>query len=464
MKAHWKETLNASPATDGDGAGVRLRAYRGALTALFASLVLIALVSTISAGSPGVPGDLRLEVSRPVPDQAEGEVAFRVEPPTQTVSVGDTFTATVYVDTGTESLDSAQAFLDFTPGHLNVQSLAGHGSLEVDLLTVFDNTLGELGYAAATFSAAKSGTFALVTVTYRAMSATAGTPLAFHATLPRLTKASLLGSPVTTTVTGGVVVVLGAGPTITPTATVTPVAPTPTATPTVVPPTTPTVDPYPSPYPGPGPYPGPFTPTPVVGPWAMYLPLIFKDADELPPTGCVEGMANGGFEFDSDWVTPATAYSADYSTTQARTGARSMRMGIDTAGMNVFSYSDARQMVTIPANVTRATLRFWLHTKSGNPAQLVRPRKPLARRIREARLAGDAQYLLVLSQGHVWIDTLLWQRRDDRQWTHHEIDVTAYAGRTIKLQFGVYNDGYGGVTAMYLDNVSLELCSGSNLP
>jgi hypothetical protein len=34
----------------------------------------------------------------------------------------------------------------------------------------------------------------------------------------------------------------------------------------------------------------------------------------------------------------------------------------------------------------------------------------------------------------------------------------AYAGRTIKLHFGAYNNGWGGATGMYLDDVSLELC------
>ena len=474
MKVNWRQMIGMRSTVDGDGVRFRSRVYRGALITFVVSLVLIALVSTISAGTPGVPGDVRLEVGQPVVDQAEEDVAFRVEPSTQTVSVGDTFTATLYVDAGTQSLDSAQAYLDFMPAHLNVLSMTGDGTLETELLSNFNNTLGELGYAAATFASAQSGTFALVTVTFQAMSATSGTPLAFHTTLPRQTKASLLGTPLAMTVAGGTVTILSEMATATPTATtVTPTetaTPGPTATPTVIPPASPTAGPYPPPYPG------PVTLTPVTGPSILFLPLVYKNAEAVPPgptpmatstpwpAECTEGIANGGFEFDSDWFIPATAYSADYSTTQVRTGARSMRMGIDAAGVNKFSYSDARQMVTIPAGVTQATLRFWLYTKSGNPAQLVRPSKPLARRVSEARLAGDAQYLLVLNQSYVWIDTLLWQRRDDRQWMHHQIDVTAFAGRTIRLQFGVYNDGYGGVTAMYLDNVSLELCDGSNSP
>ena len=33
-----------------------------------------------------------------------------------------------------------------------------------------------------------------------------------------------------------------------------------------------------------------------------------------------------------------------------------------------------------------------------------------------------------------------------------------HAGQTIKLQFGVYNDGVDGVTGIYVDDVSVEIC------
>jgi hypothetical protein len=56
------------------------------------------------------------------------------------------------------------------------------------------------------------------------------------------------------------------------------------------------------------------------------------------------------------------------------------------------------------------------------------------------------------------LDTLLWQCRDDQVRTYHEFDLTAYADQTIRLDFGVYNDGQDGVTAMYADDFSLEIC------
>jgi hypothetical protein len=55
-----------------------------------------------------------------------------------------------------------------------------------------------------------------------------------------------------------------------------------------------------------------------------------------------------------------TAYKAKYSTAQAHGGSRSTRIGIVDPGDNVYSYSSARQLVTIPDDGSSATLRSWL--------------------------------------------------------------------------------------------------------
>ncbi|MBL7064616.1 MAG: PKD domain-containing protein [Anaerolineae bacterium] len=192
---------------------------------------------------------------------------------------------------------------------------------------------------------------------------------------------------------------------------------------------------------------------------SVYLPLLLHNYTS-PPAPCVEGIANGGFEDDSAWVIPDTDYPATYTTAITHTGDRSMRVGIVEPGDNRYSYSSARQTVTIPAGAFSATLRFWLYPMTGESlAKLIVPSRPLA---------GDWQYVLILNEDDQTLDTLLRQRTDDRQWVFHQFDLGAYAGqttcgeqsRTIKLQFGVYNDGTDGVTAMYVDDVSLELCAG----
>ena len=135
-----------------------------------------------------------------------------------------------------------------------------------------------------------------------------------------------------------------------------------------------------------------------------------------------------------------------------------MRVGIVEPSDNRTSYSSARQLVTIPAEAISATLRFWFYPTSGEPATLGLPAPPLANTLQATTLAGDAQYVLVLDEYGRRIDTLLWQRTNDRQWTLYQFDLMPCAGQTIKLHFGVYNDGWGGVTAIYLDDVSLEVC------
>ncbi len=174
---------------------------------------------------------------------------------------------------------------------------------------------------------------------------------------------------------------------------------------------------------------------------------------------CDDGITNGGFEDDSAWEFPSTPYPAGYTTTITHAGNRSVRTGIFELTDNVESYSPVRQTVTIPADAISATLRFWLYPVSGEPeAKLTVPTRPLAARIEDAALANDRQYVLVLDENEQWIRTLVWQRTNDQAWTFHEFDMTVDAGQTVKLQFGVYNDGVDDVTSMYVDDVSLEIC------
>ena len=75
--------------------------------------------------------------------------------------------------------------------------------------------------------------------------------------------------------------------------------------------------------------------------------------------------------------------------------------------------------------------------------------------------AGDAQYILVLDRYGNLIDTLWWKSnptRDDRTWNSHAQDLMKYKGKTIYLQFGVYNNGVDGATSMFVDDASVEIC------
>jgi hypothetical protein len=221
------------------------------------------------------------------------------------------------------------------------------------------------------------------------------------------------------------------GPTSTPTPTLPPTAtPTPTSTPTNTP--TPTATPTKTP-----------TLTPSITP---------------TPGACQNYLINSDFEDDDGWILLNTNYPAAYSTSKAHSPIWSMRTGIINPLDNRYSYSDFRQMVSIPLTADSVTLKVWLYPQSGESLTAPLPEIPQTRTFGEQPLASDAQYILVLDQWQNWIDTLVWMKSDSQTWTYYEIDLDDYAGWTIMLQPGTYNDGYGGITSMYVDDMVLEVC------
>ncbi len=177
-----------------------------------------------------------------------------------------------------------------------------------------------------------------------------------------------------------------------------------------------------------------------------------------PPPTCTERIGNNSFETNLSWYIPATAFSAGYSTARAHTGLRSMRTGIIKNTHNRYSYSDFGQVVNIPAGSSSATLGMWIYTQSSEPVSMMLANQPAAAEMGSAVMAGDVQYLLILDYWGNWIDTLLWQRTNDGYWKNVAFNVKKYAGSTIRLQWGTYNDGWGGVTSMFVDDVSLIAC------
>lgn len=171
---------------------------------------------------------------------------------------------------------------------------------------------------------------------------------------------------------------------------------------------------------------------------------------------CEERLANGGFEVNGVWRLPKTAYPADYATTRANTGVRSLRAGI-VDGPDVLSYSSATQTVMIPMGVTTATLSLWWYPLSaeGDLTGELSPQSPEA---------VDRQYVLLLDAQGETLKTLLWTRSNAADWQHFTADLRAYAGHTVQIHVGVYNNGNGQRTAMYVDDVSLITCGVDSTP
>jgi PKD repeat protein len=192
-----------------------------------------------------------------------------------------------------------------------------------------------------------------------------------------------------------------------------------------------------------------------------HIPLMLMDY--VPPNlgeSCVDLVVNGGFEQQDGWGLPGTVYTATYTTEPVRSGGRAVRVGIVDPADNVASYSSVRQLVTIPAAATAATLQVWLYLVSGSSAAALNAPSLAATTPGPALVPAvtDAQYLLILGESGQILETLMWQRTDDRRWALHEYDLLDYAGQSIRLHFGASNDGVDTTTGMVVDDVSLAVC------
>ncbi len=161
-------------------------------------------------------------------------------------------------------------------------------------------------------------------------------------------------------------------------------------------------------------------------------------------------LVDGNFEAGSGWDLPVTSHPAAYSQRIVYDGLQSLRLGVD-AGDNVDAYSSAWQTVTLPISATVAQLSLRRYGVSGEAQTAahdpIAPANPAA---------GDAQYLLVVDPTNgATLETLFWTLSNAQTWQREVFDLTPYAGRSIVLNLGVVNDGAGGQTAMYVDNVSL---------
>ena len=148
-------------------------------------------------------------------------------------------------------------------------------------------------------------------------------------------------------------------------------------------------------------------------------------------------------------------------------GLRSLRAGIDGT-VDKVSYSSGYQDVAIPAGVTDATLSFWWHPISAEgsmaAAAAVAPDRALVQAVLrgeapEGALAGDLQYVVLADQSGNILQTMLWTRSNARTWQWASYPVSkSLIGRTVRVLFGVYNDGNGQSSVMFADDVALTTC------
>ena len=137
--------------------------------------------------------------------------------------------------------------------------------------------------------------------------------------------------------------------------------------------------------------------------------------------------------------------NARISTAQAHRGSRAMRAGSTSKNSGEID-GDAGlcQVVTIPPN---GVLTFWVYGLSNDTS---------LRSYQEAELLDDAGNTVAM----------LWQADlTTFGWAQKTIDVSAYAGRTVSLYFGVHGDGSASTfTYAYFDDVDLSAGTGAATP
>jgi N-acetylmuramoyl-L-alanine amidase len=175
----------------------------------------------------------------------------------------------------------------------------------------------------------------------------------------------------------------------------------------------------------------------------VYLPLIAKDfAPVAPPAPtCYDAITNGGFESGlAGWTSLALNPPPAVVTQPVAGGAQSLRVGSAMTTTSLYTgFSSAQQSVSIPASALTATLEFQRYRISGD-------------------VVNDLQYVGVFS-GTSLLDYLVYEKVNDPTWIGAQFDLLEYAGQSINLRFSVKNDGAGGATGLYVDGVSVQVCT-----
>lgn len=169
----------------------------------------------------------------------------------------------------------------------------------------------------------------------------------------------------------------------------------------------------------------------------------------LAPGQCREVVINGDAEGYDGWYVVPTTYNAYYSVVQAHSPTRSLRMGIELNGWHppYETYSIYEQNLLVPGEAEHLTLGLWYYTvSSGGPADT------------------DWAAVLVIvdasGEQHEFM-RLHWPDTNMRTWTYVEWGDAAleqFKGQRVMLHLEVFNNGTGGATAMYIDDVSLMAC------
>ncbi len=168
-----------------------------------------------------------------------------------------------------------------------------------------------------------------------------------------------------------------------------------------------------------------------------------------PPAGCSQALVNSDFEGNGGWIQYSSIAEPLITSFPPPSGAYHS----GKRGAYLADYNNARdfiaQQVTIPANATKAVLQYWWQVETA-----------------ESRVQAYDQLTLDVDipLGSP-VETLATISNQDAgaRWNVSAHNLLRYRGRTITVRFEARTDA-NRPTAFYLDDVTLVVCVGTNMP
>jgi hypothetical protein len=188
---------------------------------------------------------------------------------------------------------------------------------------------------------------------------------------------------------------------------------------------------------------------------------------------CTNPIPNSSFEILYFYWNPisgnAAGYTPYYSALQANTGLYSGFTGIMPsypAPDNVESWSRFRtHEITIPYASTSADLYFSFWPQTTETA-IPDPVESLevgfdTEALDAPSFPYDFYYVAVIDENNEIVDWIFTDLANDQAWTSYgPIDLLQphLIGQTFRLEIGTYNQGTGGVTSAFIDDIELDIC------
>jgi hypothetical protein len=150
-------------------------------------------------------------------------------------------------------------------------------------------------------------------------------------------------------------------------------------------------------------------------------------------------IQNGGFETGTlaNW-TAGGVYLPFTTTVQKHGGTYSAQLGA-SSGSEPNGDSSLYQTIAIPSTATKATLTFYYWPSTTDT------------------ITYDWQEAQVQNTSGTTLAQIMKVASNTQTWTLVTYDLTSYKGQTIRVYFNDHQDGFGDLTYMYLDDVSVTV-------